>query len=88
MLRFFVESAPLMLMGLLALNSSSSLTSALMFPSLDDKFADALRGFPSHLGHDIGKDSDAGRDWGQEEKGTTEDEMAGWHHCLDGREFE
>ena len=28
----------------------------------------------------MGKDSDAGRDWGQEEKGTTEDEMAGWHH--------
>ena len=35
----------------------------------------------------IGKDSDAGRDWGQEEKGTTEDEMAGWHHQLDGREL-
>ena len=33
----------------------------------------------------IGKDSDAGRDWGQEEKGTTEDEMAGLHHGLDGR---
>ena len=33
------------------------------------------------------KDSDAGRDWGQEEKGTTEDEMAGWHHRLDGHEF-
>ena len=33
-------------------------------------------------------DSDAGRDWGQEEKGTTEDEMAGWHHRLDGHEFE
>ena len=33
----------------------------------------------------IGKDSDAGRDWGQEEKGMTEDEMAGWHHWLDGR---
>ena len=32
----------------------------------------------------IGKDPDAGRDWGQEEKGTTEDEMAGWHHRLDG----
>ena len=32
--------------------------------------------------------TDAGRDWGQEEKGTTEDEMAGWHHQLDGREFE
>ena len=30
----------------------------------------------------IGKDSDAGRDWEQEEKGTTEDEMAGWHHQL------
>ena len=37
---------------------------------------------------DIGKDSDAGRDWGQEEKGTTEDEMAGWHHQLDGSESE
>ena len=36
----------------------------------------------------IGKDPDAGRDWGQEEKGTTEDEMAGWHHRLDGDEFE
>ena len=34
-----------------------------------------------------GKDSDAGRDWGQEEKGTTEDEMAGWHHRLNGHEF-
>ena len=33
----------------------------------------------------IGKDSDAGRDWGQEDKGMTEDEMAGWHHWLDGR---
>ena len=36
----------------------------------------------------IGKDPDAGRDWGQEEKGTTEDEMAGWHHRLDGHESE
>ena len=36
----------------------------------------------------IGKDSDAGRDWGQEEKGMTEDEMAGWHHRFDGHEFE
>ena len=35
-----------------------------------------------------GKDSDAGRDWGQEEKGMTEDEMAGWHHRLDGHESE
>ena len=36
----------------------------------------------------IGKASDAGRDWGQEEKGMTEDEMAGWHHWLDGHESE
>ena len=36
----------------------------------------------------IGKDSDTGKDWGQEEKGMTEDEMAEWHHRLDGREFE
>ena len=34
------------------------------------------------------KEVSAGRDWGQEEKGTTEDEMAGWHHRLDGHEFE
>ena len=36
----------------------------------------------------IGKDPNAGRDWGQEEKGTTEDEMVGWHHWLNGHEFE
>ena len=35
----------------------------------------------------IGKDSDAGRDWGQEEKGTTEDVMVGWHHQLNEHEF-
>ena len=35
-----------------------------------------------------GKDPDAGKDWRQEEKGTTEDEMVGWHHWLNGREFE
>ena len=34
------------------------------------------------------EDSDAGRDWGHEETGTTEDEMAGWHHRLNGHEFE
>jgi len=36
----------------------------------------------------IGKDPDAGKDWRQEEKGTIEDEMIGWHYQLDGREFE
>ena len=47
-----------------------------------------------HFGHlmrrvdSLEKSSNAERDWGQEEKGMTEDEMAGWHHQLDGREFE
>ena len=41
--------------------------------------------WPPHVA--IGKDSDAERDWGQEEKGTTEGEMPGWHHRLDGHEF-
>ena len=36
----------------------------------------------------IGKDPDARMDWGQEEKGTTEEERAGWHHQLDGHDFE
>ena len=36
----------------------------------------------------IGKDPDAGKDRGQEEKGATEDEMVGWHHRLNGHEFE
>ena len=36
----------------------------------------------------IGRDPDAGRDWGQEEKEMTEYEMAGWHHRLDGHGFE
>ena len=35
----------------------------------------------------IGKDPDSGKDWGQEEKGATEDEMVGWHHRLNGHEF-
>ena len=36
----------------------------------------------------IGKDPDTGKDWGQEEKGVTENEMVGWHHWLNGYEFE
>ena len=48
---------------------------------------------PQYFGHlmrrvDSLEESDAQRDWGQEEKGTTEDEMAGGHHQLDGHEFE
>ena len=46
-----------------------------------------------YFGHLMGRvdsleKTDARRDWGQEEKGTTEDERAGWHHPLNGREFE
>ena len=43
---------------------------------------------PDANGWFIGKDPDTEKDWGQEEKGTTEDEMVGWHHQLDGHEFE
>ena len=42
---------------------------------------------PDEKSQIIGKDPDAGKDWGQEEKGTTEDEVVGWHHWLDGHEF-
>ena len=55
----------------------------------NDAKAETLVLWPPHeMSLLIGKDSDAGRDWGQEEKGTTVDEMAEWHHQLDGREFE
>ena len=55
----------------------------------NDAKAETLVLWPPHVkSWLIGKDSDAGRDWGQEEKGTTEDEMAGWHHWLDGHESE
>ena len=53
-----------------------------------DAEAETLMLWPPHAkSWLIGKDPDAGRDWGQE-KGTTEDEMVGWHHRLDGHEFE
>ena len=55
----------------------------------NDAEAETLVLWPSHVKSWLtGKDSDAGRDLGQEEKGTTEDEMAGWHHGLNGRESE
>ena len=55
----------------------------------NDAEAETLVLWPPHVkSWLIGKDSDAGRDWGQEEKGTTEDEMAGWHHWLNGPECE
>ena len=52
-----------------------------MFIGRTDAEAETPVLWPSHeKSWLIGKDPDAGRDWGQEEKGTTEDEMAGWHH--------
>ena len=59
-----------------------------VFFGKDDAKAETPVLWPPHAKSGlIGKDSDAGRDWGQEEKRTT-DEMAGWHHGLDGRESE
>ena len=63
--------------------------SSLDFFGRNDAKAEAPVLWPPHAkSWLIGKDSDAGRDWGPEEKGTTEDEMAGWHHWLEGRESE
>ena len=53
----------------------------------DDKAETPILWPPHVKSRLIGKDPDAGRDWGQEEKGTTEDEMVGWHHRLNRREF-
>ena len=62
--------------------------SALGFLWKEDPKAETPVLWPPHVkSWLIGKDSDAGRDWGQEEEGTTEDEMAGWHHRLNGHEF-
>ena len=59
-----------------------------MFIGRTDAKAETPILWPPHVKSWLsGKDSDAGRDWGQEEKGTTEDGMAGWHHRLDGHEF-
>jgi len=60
-----------------------------VFIGRTDAEAETLVLWPPHVkSWLIGKDPNAGRDWGQEEKGMTEDEMAGWHHWLDGHEFE
>ena len=60
-----------------------------MFIGRTDSEAETPILWPPHAKSSLtGKDSDAGRDWGQEEKGTTEDEMAGWYHRLNGRESE
>ena len=61
---------------------------SILFGRNDTKAETPVLWLPHAKGWLIGKDFDAGRDWGQEEKGTNEDEMAGWHHWLDGRESE
>ena len=59
------------------------------FPIRTDAEAETLILWPPQVkSWLIGKDPDAGRDWEQEQKEMTEDEMAGWHHWLDGHEFE
>ena len=59
-----------------------------MFIGRTDAKAETLILWPPHVkSWLIGKDPDAGRNWGQEEKGPTKDEMAGWHHRLDAHEF-
>ena len=59
-----------------------------IFIGKTDVEAEAPILWPPDVKSIIGKDPHAGKDWRQEEKGTTEDEMVGWHHWLDGREFE
>ena len=60
-----------------------------IFIERTDAEAEAPKLWPPDVKSQLtGKDPDAGKDWGQEEKGTTEDEMVGWHHWLNGREFE
>ena len=53
----------------------------------DGEVETSILGPPDMKSWFIWKDPDAGKDWGQEEKGTTEDEMVGWHHWLDGQGF-
>ena len=60
-----------------------------MFTERTDVEAETLILWPPHSKSWLtGKDPDAGRDWGQEGKGPTVDKMVGWHHRLDGHEFE
>ena len=60
-----------------------------IFTGRTDAKAEALTLWPPDVKSQLtGKDPDAGKDWGKEEKGVTEDEMVGWHHWLNGHEFE
>ena len=60
-----------------------------IFIGRTDAEAETLILWPPDVKHElIGKDPDAGKDWRWEDKGSTEDEMVGWHHWLDGHKFE
>ena len=60
-----------------------------IFIGMTDAEADSLIIWPPDVENWlIGKEPDAGKNWRQEDKGTTEDEMAGWHHWLNAHEFE
>ena len=93
----FLLSLPTLQHPLLA-RSDSCLRNPLSLPTVGvyasniertDAEAETPRLWPPHAKSWLtGKDPDAGRDWGQEEKGTTEDEMAGWYYQLDRHEFE
>ena len=62
---------------------------AWIFTRMTDAEAETPIFWPPDLQNQLtGKDLDGGKDWRQEEKGTTEDEMVGWHHWLNGHEFE
>ena len=68
------------------ISGSSAFFETSLFFARNDAKAETPVLWPPHAKSWLnGKDSDAGRDWGQEKKGTTEDEMAGWYHGLDGR---
>ena len=73
--------SPLDCKGILPVHSKGY-QSCVFFGRNDAKAETPILWSPHALHWFIGKDSDAGRDWGQEEKGTTEDEMPGWHHQL------
>jgi len=75
-------------LGLQGQTSQSWRKSVLNIHWKDDSDAEALILWPPDENWLIGKDPDAGQDWRQEKKGTTEDELVGWHHRLDGHEFE
>ena len=80
---------PSMLLQMTGFHSFSWLSSIPLFSGRTDAEAEApiLRS-PEAKSQLTGKDLDAGKDWGQKEKGATKDEMIGWHHWLIGLEFE